>query len=105
MEGRLVGVSPGTRVAFAGWTGDATGAAASGSDPILMAGPRTATAEWRTEYFLRVDSDIGVIQDTGCYLSQATVGIRAAAQMTSEGRTYQFAGWTGDRTSSDRSIT
>ena len=105
LNASIVGVSPGTRVAFAGWTGDATGAAASGSDPILMAGPRTATAEWRTEYFLRVDSDIGVIQGTGWYLSQATVTIRAPAQMTSEGGTYQFAGWTGDRTSSDSSIT
>src|SRR2546426_439226 len=105
LNASIVGVSPGTRVEFAGWTGDATGTAASDSSPILMAGPRTATAEWRTEYYLRVDSDIGAIQGTGWYLSQASVTIRAPAQMTSEGQIYQFSGWTGDRTSSDSSIT
>jgi uncharacterized repeat protein (TIGR02543 family) len=101
----VIGTAPGTRVEFAGWTGDATGDAASGSNPIPMNGPRTAPAEWTTEYYLQVDSDIGAIQGSGWYASQTTVTIQAPAQMTSGGQTYQFAGWTGDRTSSDASIT
>jgi uncharacterized repeat protein (TIGR02543 family) len=101
----VVPIAEGTRVAFAGWTGDAAGTDASGSNPILMSGPRTATAQWRTEYYLRVDSDIGAVQGSGWYAAQATVTVSAPGQMTSGGQTYQFAGWTGDKTSSDASIT
>src|SRR6266511_2808277 len=56
----------GIRHAFVGWTGDANGAGTV-SDGILMDGPKSATAVWRTEYFLQVDSDVGTVEGTGWY--------------------------------------
>jgi len=41
------------RAVFANWTGDTTGTNYAQSNPILMNGPRTAAANWKTQY--RVD--------------------------------------------------
>ena len=93
----------GVRYAFVGWTGDASGAGAV-SDGILMDGPKSATAAWRTEYFLQVDSDVGTVEGTGWYLAGETVQLRAPLEVTESGSTYRFAGWTGSVTSAEASI-
>src|SRR5207249_2350634 len=89
----VVPLTAGTRAAFVSWTGDATGTDPLTSSPIPMNGPRSVGASWRIEHELTIDT-----QGHG-------TAIRAPAQMTSEGGTYQFTGWTGDRASSDSSIT
>ena len=48
----------GTRYVFNGWTGDASGSG-SPSNNILMSGPKTATATWKTQYYLTVTSPYG----------------------------------------------
>ncbi len=99
LNASIIDTGPGQRVVFAGWTGDAAGNSASASNPILMSGPRTASTRWSTEYFLRVDSDVGSVDGSGWYSSGASVSLHAPAQMTAGGQTYEFAGWTGASTS------
>ena len=41
----------GTRYVFTGWSEDASGTALT-SDPIFMDGPKNATADWKTQYYL-----------------------------------------------------
>ena len=55
---QVVSVSPttvpgptGTQYVFTGWSGDASGTT-SPSNPIIMNGPKTATANWQTQYYL-----------------------------------------------------
>ena len=44
----------GTRRVFVNWTGDATGPNYARSDPIIMDGPKTAVANWKTQHLLTV---------------------------------------------------
>ncbi len=46
----------GTRRIFTNWSGDATGTGIT-SDPITMNAPKTATANWKTQYYLTVATD------------------------------------------------
>ncbi len=94
----------GVRYAFVGWTGDASGAGAVSSG-ILMNGPKVATADWSTEYEVTVVSDVGTIEGSGWYAAGATVTLQAPAQVTQGGTTYDFAGWTGDATSAQPTLT
>ena len=53
-------VSGGTGIqyVFTGWSGDASGLT-SPSNPITMNGPKTATANWKTQYWITVTSEYG----------------------------------------------
>jgi hypothetical protein len=44
----------GTRRVFTSWSGDATGTNYAQSNPIIMDGPKTAIANWKTQYLLTV---------------------------------------------------
>jgi uncharacterized repeat protein (TIGR02543 family) len=46
----------GTRRIFTNWSGNASGTNYASSDPIIMNGPKTATANWQTQYRLTVTS-------------------------------------------------
>lgn len=51
---------------FTGWNTDATGTNYAQSDPILMDGDKTATAEWKIQYYLTVKQDLnGVVTTIG----------------------------------------
>ena len=50
----------GTQYVFTGWSGDASGSS-SPSNPIIMNGPKTATANWKTQYYLTVSSAYGTV--------------------------------------------
>ncbi|MGQ9538629.1 MAG: InlB B-repeat-containing protein [Candidatus Bathycorpusculaceae bacterium] len=47
----------GTRRVFSFWGGDASGTSYAQSGPILMDGPKTAVANWKTQYLLVVATD------------------------------------------------
>jgi uncharacterized repeat protein (TIGR02543 family) len=94
----------GVRTAFVGWTGHASGTGTVSSG-IVMDGPKSATAAWRTEYFLQVASDVGTVDGTGWYPAGTSVEIRAPAELTHSGTTYRFAGWAGDASGTDPSVT
>jgi hypothetical protein len=45
----------GTRRVFTGWSGDASGTDYAKSNPIAMNGPKTAVANWKTQYTVTFD--------------------------------------------------
>ena len=104
LNASTIGTAAGTRVVFTGWAMDAAGSSASGSNPIAMSGPKVASAGWSTQYYLSVNSNVGTVEGSGWYASGASVALAAPAQITSAGATYSFAGWSGDVTSKEASI-
>jgi hypothetical protein len=51
-----------TRRVFTSWGGDASGTNYAQSNPINMNGPKTATANWKTQYLLSVRTDpVGLV--------------------------------------------
>ena len=48
----------GVQYVFTGWSGDASGLT-SPSNPITMNGPKTAAANWKTQYWITVTSEYG----------------------------------------------
>lgn len=88
----------GTQYVFTGWTGDTSGTGLT-SDPITMDGPKTATADWTTQYYLTVTSLYGTTDGEDWY----NAGTDAFAYVTplsvpEAGGTYDFASWAGDAT-------
>jgi len=51
LDGGTVPGTTGTHYVFAGWSGEASGTGLTSND-ILMDGPKTATADWTTQYFV-----------------------------------------------------
>jgi len=93
-------VGPGERLAFHGWSGDATGTGVT-SDPILMDGPKTATALFGTEYYLDVQSAYGTVIGTGWYASGNTAYATAPVTVpVSSGSRRAFNGWSRDASGS-----
>jgi uncharacterized repeat protein (TIGR02543 family) len=54
----------GTQYVFTGWSGDASGSAFSSSNAITMNGPKTATANWETQYQVTFDASSNVKGDS-----------------------------------------
>lgn len=87
----------GVQYVFTGWSGDASGTSST-SNPILMNSPKTAVANWKTQYYLSVSSAYGGTSGAGWYDSGT-----AATSVLSSGRVsggtgvqYVFSGWSGD---------
>ncbi|MDD5338506.1 MAG: caspase family protein [Dehalococcoidales bacterium] len=85
---------------FEGWSGDYTGTLSTGS--ILMDGPKTVTAVWRTVYLLVLESDYGNPNGAGWYNEGAPVNISIESVHGSLIRQI-FIGWSGDFYSLDAS--
>jgi hypothetical protein len=74
---RLIG--SGTRQVFTGWTGGATGTGTT-SDPIMMSGPKTATAAWLTQYEVIYATSGNVLQVTIPLTEWVNSGAASTAQ-------------------------
>ena len=89
--------SPGIQHVFVDWTGDASGSDLN-SSLITMNAPKTATADWKTQYYLTVASAYSTPSGSGWYDS----GSKAYARLdngTDSGTgdiRYIFIGWSGD---------
>ena len=86
-----------TRRVFVNWGGDASGTHFMQSNDILMDRPKTAVANWKTQYYLtvRVDpSGIVAIPGEGWYNEMENVALTA---LSVEG--YDFGHWDVDGTS------
>lgn len=101
VEGIVPGTT-GTRYVFTGWSGDSAATTPSGS--VVMAGPRTVTASWKTEHSLTVESPHGNPAGGGWYAAGETATARVKATATVNGTAYRFASWTGDATGSTATI-
>jgi len=88
---------PGVQYVFAYWSGDATGTT-SPSDPIILDGPKTAIANWQTQYYLTVVSPSDTPGGEGWYDSGATAYATLTDGIVSggAGTRFVFTGWSGD---------
>jgi len=81
----------GTRRVFTGWGGDASGVLYNQSNPILMDGPKTAIALWKTQFYLSVRVDpagITTVPGEGWY--DAGVNVVLSAPHVAG---YHFSNW------------
>jgi len=92
----------GTQYVFTGWSGDASGAT-SPSDAIIMSSPKTATANWKTQYRLTVSSAYGTVGGEDWYDSGASAyaNVSPLTVAGDTGTQYVFAGWSGDASGTD----
>ena len=91
--------SQGIRNIFTGWGGDATGTQLTSND-IIMNGPKVALANWKTQFFLTVDSDppnITNLAGSGWYDAgtQANFSAPTIVAATSDTR-LKLSHWSGD---------
>lgn len=85
----------GTQYVFTQWSGDASGTT-SPSDSITMNGPKTATANWKTQYYLTVSSAYDSSTGQGWYDSGATAGSSVSSPVSGgDGIQYVATGYTG----------
>jgi uncharacterized repeat protein (TIGR02543 family) len=87
----------GTQYVFTGWSGDANGTS-SPSNAIIMNGPKTATANWKTQYYLNVSSVNGTVGGSGWYDSgtNATATLGSLTVDGATGTRYIFTNWSGN---------
>jgi uncharacterized repeat protein (TIGR02543 family) len=89
--------SAGTQYVFTQWSGGASGSSPS-STPINMTAPKTAIANWKTQFNLTVSSAHGTAGGAGWYDANtnavATVTPTTVAGPT--GTQYVFTQWSGD---------
>lgn len=94
-----VDVGQGTRHVFASWTGDASGSDLI-SNEIFMTGPKTAVANWTTQFFLTIVSDppnITELKGSGWYDAGSQAGFSATGTVLASGNTrLKFDHWGGD---------
>ncbi|MEM2463576.1 MAG: CARDB domain-containing protein, partial [Candidatus Bathyarchaeia archaeon] len=95
----------GTRRVFVSWGGDASGTNYSKSNPILMDGPKTAVANWKTQFLLTVGTEpaglkpqpsrspLGETGPAGGWWYDAYVNVSLAAPPVSG---YDFVRWVVD---------
>ena len=87
-----------TRQFFTSWSGDSTSTSPAGS--LIMNTPKTVTANWRTEYLLKLDSAYGNPTGAGWYVAGETVNISVEPPPGFFVR-QMFNGWSGDITSAE----
>jgi len=89
----------GTREVFAGWSGDASGTGLTTAQ-IFMTAPKTAIANWKTQFFLTVGSNPGNVSGlsgSGWYDSGSEATFSAATVLPASDNTrLTFENWSGD---------
>ena len=93
----VVAGAPGTQYVFTNWSGAASGTSST-SNAIIMNGAKTATANWKTQYFLNVSSVNGTVGGTGYYDSgtNATATLDSLTVAGATGTQYVFTNWSGN---------
>lgn len=101
VQDREVNESQGTRQVFTGWSGDASGTDTA-SNNIFMTGPKIAIANWKTQFYLTVESDppnVSSLVGSGWYdLGNQSAFSANAVVAASDNTRLKFDHWTGDYT-------
>jgi len=85
----------GTQYVFDHWSGDASGST-SPSNAIAMSGPKTATAVWKTQYYLTVSSPYDPPTVSGWFDSGTLINASVISPFPGPtGTQYVCTGWTG----------
>ena len=89
----------GTRNIFSGWSGDATGNQLI-SNGVTMDGPKVATANWTTQFYLSIDSDpqnVTGLSGSGWYTAGAMANFSALMNLPLTNNTrLTFDHWSGE---------
>jgi len=96
----------GKRYVFAGWEGASI--STSSSVGLVVDGPKTLTAKWKTQYYVKLISDLGSVEGENWYDSGTTATVRTVATElpgNGQGERFVFRGWTGDIQSQQTSVT
>ncbi len=92
--------SPGTQYLFTGWNGSGSGSYTGGdaSKSVTMNNPVTEAAQWKTQYYLAVNSAYGTTGGAGWYDSgaAATATVTPLTLAGGPGTQYVFTNWGGD---------
>ena len=86
----------GTRYVFTSWTGDYTGSSTTGS--VVMSGPKTVTATWKTQYLLTVDPKGGQVDKANQWVdSGSSISVTAVSpcNVVEKKSRLVFFGWDG----------
>ncbi|MEM3627876.1 MAG: PKD domain-containing protein [Candidatus Bathyarchaeia archaeon] len=86
----------GTRRVFINWGGDASGTNYAQSNPIVMDGPKTAIANWKTQYYLELQANppgVTAPSGTGWYDAETYAPI-STLEYVPGGSRYRFVSWT-----------
>jgi hypothetical protein len=113
----------GTRRVFTNWNGDASGTNYAQSNSISMNGPKTATANWKTQFKLTIHTSglgtkvtnvyngtniLGTATDVTPYVGwfdqNALLNLDIDSPIYGSPTAYVFANWTGDATGSGRPL-
>jgi len=96
----IVSGGAGIQFVFTGWSGGASGTGLT-SDDILMNAAKTATANWKTQFYLTMTTTHGnVLPGSGWHDAGSAVAISASAPIAMLGERYVWLGWTGSGTGS-----
>jgi hypothetical protein len=91
----------GTRNTFNGWSGDATGTQLT-SNGIMMSGPKVAIANWKTQFFLTIQSNptnVTSLVGSGWYDAGTQANFSAVTSVPTTSNTrFKFSHWNGDYT-------
>ncbi len=87
----------GTQYVFTNWSGDASGTSTTTST-IVMNGPKTAYANWTTQYYLTTTTAHGTVTGSGWYNAgtTATVTLNSVTSPGTAGIQYAFTNWGTD---------
>jgi len=96
-----------TRYLFSQWSGDASGTSTSFTFATMNA-PKTATANWNTQYKITVNTAHGsaTCSNPDCWYqagTQATISLGSPADVTADAR-YIFTSWSGDASGTSRPL-
>ncbi|MHA2229382.1 MAG: M6 family metalloprotease domain-containing protein [Candidatus Thorarchaeota archaeon] len=88
----------GIQYVFLIWAGDSTGSNYVSSDAIVMNGPKTATANWQTQYYFTVVSSHATPAGDGWYGAgeMAYAGLDTGIVAGITGERFVFQSWSGD---------
>ncbi len=91
----VVSGGSGTQYVFTNWSGDASGSSTT-SNQITMNAPKTASANWKTQYYLTVNSVHGNPSGQGWYDSGSSATISISSTVDNGAARYIFKGWSGN---------
>jgi len=91
-----------SRLIFTGWSGDSN--STSTEIPLKMDKPSSLTANWKTQYYLKIDAGPGVVDKSSAWFdsgSSITVAATSPSKVVADKSRLVFKGWSGAVTSTD----
>ena len=102
--GQTLGGDSGSRLVFQGWSIDGQSSQPGVSLSLKMDAARTVAAQYKQQYYLKVQTDQGVAYGEGWYDAGSTAQIYVTTPAsTTYGVNYVFNGWQGDIQSNSQS--